>query len=87
MANNRMVMVNTRTGERFFLAKYYPSTGWYSQTRWDKKRDVGAELDAFFHKQDFGDKPYEDLVRGVDYAAGGMYGAEYRIDLEEETPG
>ncbi len=30
MANNRMFLVNKRTGARVFLAKYYPGTGWYS---------------------------------------------------------
>lgn len=30
MANNRMWLVNKRTGQRLNLAKYYPSTGWYT---------------------------------------------------------
>lgn len=28
MANNRMDLVNKRTGQRVRLAKYFPSTGW-----------------------------------------------------------
>lgn len=30
MANNRLYIVNTTTGKRALIAKYYPSTGWYA---------------------------------------------------------
>ena len=29
MANNRMFLVNRKTGAKIYLAKYYPSTGWF----------------------------------------------------------
>jgi hypothetical protein len=35
MANTRMFLKNTRTGTRIYLAKYYPSTGWYVPTAVD----------------------------------------------------
>jgi|WetSurMetagenome_2_1015567.scaffolds.fasta_scaffold1693188_1 hypothetical protein len=30
MSNNRMFLENTKTGKKLLIAKYYPSTGWYS---------------------------------------------------------
>jgi hypothetical protein len=30
VANNRLFLKNPKTGERVLLAKYYPSTGWYT---------------------------------------------------------
>ena len=32
MANNRMYLKCSLCGEEFYLAKYYPSTGWYLST-------------------------------------------------------
>lgn len=76
MANNRMYLKNTRTGERFYLAKYYPSTGWYI---------VGDNLDdrlnEFFDVQDFGggERPR--------FSMGDMYGAEWVLQFQDDgTP-
>lgn len=43
MANNRMYLVNKKTGHRITIAKYYPSTGWYVF-----HDDLHAQLDAEF---------------------------------------
>lgn len=45
MANNRMYLVNARTGARVYLAKYYPSTGWYCV----EPETLAQRLDAAFH--------------------------------------
>lgn len=47
MANNRMFLVNDRLGVRVFLAKYYPSTGWYSPAP-----DIAGALSKAFEADD-----------------------------------
>jgi len=49
MANNRMYLFNTRTKQQVYIAKYYPSTGWYFTG------DAQQALADAFHKADFGD--------------------------------
>ena len=44
MANNRMYLVNKNSGEKIYLAKYYPSTGWYSLP------DIENQMDLVFEK-------------------------------------
>lgn len=59
MANNRMWLVNKRTGARLLLAKYYPSTRWsvfYS--------DLTDRISRFFRENEllptqWGDNDYE----------------------------
>jgi hypothetical protein len=46
MANNRMFLVNKRTGHRLLIAKYYPSTGW------SPKQDIEPMLTNFFDCND-----------------------------------
>lgn len=48
MANNKMFLVNKRTGVKIYLAKYYPSTGWFSV------QNVEANLRSGFDRSDFG---------------------------------
>lgn len=43
MADNRMFIREKTTGKVFFIAKFYPSQGWYSAD------DIGPELDKFLH--------------------------------------
>jgi hypothetical protein len=87
VANNRMYLKNTRTGERAYIAKYYPSLGWYPP------EDLAAQLMDFFERQDFGHLSEEDLmtVHRLGFqsgpklkSAGGMYGAEYVLEMEKE---
>ena len=68
MANNRMWLVNARTGQRLNLAKYYPSTGWY--TNQTKVQEFWA---AF-------------APDGVCDGPGTMYGDEWRLEYDVETP-
>ena len=83
MANNRLALVNTRTGEQFLLAKYYPSTGWFSR----EPETLGERLNAWFDKQDFGHLNDEQRAEnaavpglGVPHvSSGGMYGEEYEL--------
>jgi hypothetical protein len=42
MANNRMYLVNKVTKEVIYLAKYYPSTGWYVSSTID---EINNEFD------------------------------------------
>ena len=48
MANNRMYLVNKKSKARIYLAKYYPSLGWYSN---DEK--LFEHLNEEFHKSDW----------------------------------
>ena len=48
MANNRMYLRNKRTGDEIYIAKYYPSTGWYTFD------GVAECMNEGFHKADFG---------------------------------
>ncbi len=84
MANNRMFLVNTRTGAKIQIAKYYPSTGWYCS--------AGLEnaLNEAFHEADFGHLTHEERQQhrekvgfGPPYSAGGMHGAEWVLELED----
>lgn len=47
MANNRMWLKNVKTGEQVLLAKYYPTTGWYTF-----HDDIGKRMDALFDADD-----------------------------------
>ncbi len=47
MANNRMYLACTKCdGEAFYLAKYYPSTGWYTNRR-DSDPDMADDLETW----------------------------------------
>ena len=83
MANNRMYLINKRTQARVFLAKYYPSTGWFTTDGLELK------LNKAFDAADFGHlTPEERTVKektigfGPPFAAGGMYGAEWVLEYD-----
>lgn len=87
MANNRMYLVNERTGTRVYLAKYYPSTGWYPPD------DVAQRLTDAFDIADFGHLSDAERVEnaihhglgGVPHKSlGGMYGDRWRVEYETE---
>lgn len=56
MANNRFYLVCKRCimegkeDHLYFLAKYYPSNGWYTNFPEERKQDFKDELDAFLDK-------------------------------------
>lgn len=87
MANNRMYLVNRKTGAKIYLAKYYPSTGWYSG------EGLTERLNDGFNKSDFGHLTPEDQVAkdaqpefGAPYAnydkAHLMWGDQWEIEYE-----
>ena len=83
MANNRMYLVNTRTGTRIYLAKYYPSFGWSATI------NIKRSLNSGFDAADFGHLTEEErgakrirLGFGRPYSGGGAYGDEWRIEYE-----
>lgn len=47
MANTRMWLVNKRLGQEILLAKYYPSTGWYTF-----HADLSEKLDIAFDEDE-----------------------------------
>lgn len=91
MANNRMYLVNRRTGVRAYLAKYYPSCGWSS---WP---GIDTQLNAAFEKSDFGhlspaelDAKRKQTTFGppyANYSANRLwFGDEWVIEYEIDSP-
>lgn len=89
MANNRMYLKNTRTGKRIYLAKYYPSTGWYPVI--DSKEDLEFKFDEaeFAHLiPQQRDARSAHLIRfwketpDEFISPGGMYGKEWVLEYE-----
>lgn len=85
MANNRMYFFNTRTKQQVYIAKYYPSTGWYFTV------EVEQVLGEAFNKADFGDLTEEQLKEnaahkglGVPHTAisSPIEGAEWELRFE-----
>ena len=72
MANNIMWLVNRRTGSRFALAKYYPSTGWYV---------IGTlkEINKAFDAEDF---PASDGGNRPAHSVAGLLGDEWDVQFE-----
>lgn len=69
MANSKMFLRNKHTGLKVFIAKYYPSTGWFRYSNWD-------EIEKELHLSDFGHltpdeqhQQYTKLGFGPPYAA------------------
>lgn len=88
MANNRMYLKNTRTGDLIYLAKYYPSLGWFAPD------NIGPLLNAQFDEADFGHlTPAERAAKamqpglGQPYSGGGVLGDEWEIEYEVRTDG
>lgn len=86
MANNRMFLVNRRTGAKVMIAKYYPSTGWFAYDGLTEK------VNQAFHHHDFGHLTTAQEAAnaahhglGVPHTSeGGMFGgADWYIDYEE----
>lgn len=92
MANNKMFLVNTRTGSRFCLGKYYPSTGWYIQR--PKPECLQDELNEFFDQAEFdhltdAQRFENDTSIGFDTphkSGGGMYGDEWVLEYDVTSP-
>ncbi len=91
MANNRMYLRNIRTGIEVFIAKYYPSTGWYTNGG-----NLDEHLDKAFHQSDFGHlTPDQQLAnqqhRGFDLlfpaASSACEGAEWELVFEYNGDG
>ena len=86
MANNRMFLVNRKTGAKIMLAKYYPSTGWFA---YDGLTD---RVNKVFDEHDFGHLSDVQKMQnaahpgfGVPYKAdGGEFGyTDWYVDYEE----
>lgn len=72
MANNRMFLVNRRTGVKIYLAKYYPSTGWMASS------NIGTELSDGLERSDFGYLGNEEeMARRSQVGLGGEPYANY----------
>jgi len=71
MANNLMYLVNKRTGTRIIIAKFYPSTGWYTAEA------IKKTLDAAFDESDFGHLTDQER-REKEYQVG--FGPPYAFD-------
>ncbi len=76
MANNRMFLRCSECDEQFFVAKYYPSQGWYLNRSDEQLQEFGPDLDRWL-----------DL-----HKHGSMFGVEIHLlleikpKLEEELP-
>jgi hypothetical protein len=81
MANNRMFLVNKRTGTRISLAKYYPSTGWYMT------EGMMEAINQKFDDADFGHLTPEAREAnnlkpgfGPPHSMGGMFADEWVLE-------
>ena len=81
MANNRLYLRCKRTGEKVMLAKYYPSTGWHVTNN-----ELKPELDAMFHRDDFGENNKQRSRKGyIETAIGGMWDAgAHELEYEQD---
>ena len=70
MANNRMYLINKRTGEEVFIGRYYPEPGWYV---FDPET-LSQKIDEAFHKVDFGEISFDEAQRKRLSASGGLFG-------------
>lgn len=86
MANNRMYLLNRRTGTRIYIAKYYPSTGWLPVRGVENRMLNGFDLVDFGHlTSEQRRENFQHLGLGVPHpSAGGMYGAEWELEYETE---
>ena len=86
MANNRMFLVNRRTGARLMLAKYYPSTGWYMVKSEGDMNDVFDEADfGYLTEEERKAKRAQFLTpgrAGRPYSAAGTVGVEWELEYE-----
>lgn len=94
MANNRMYIFNKRTKQKIFVAKYYPSTGWYVDSD-----DLVNKLNGEFNLASFGQENWPNAgkefsspsrVKAVEGAMGGndwCIKYESADDPQDELPG
>lgn len=86
MANNRMFLVHKERGQRIYLAKYYPSTGWLARD------DIQKTMEEAFFQEAFGHVTEEKLharsipmsVDGRPHALGGMFGSGWALEFDED---
>src|SRR6056300_411441 len=80
MANNRLYLKCKRTGEQILLAKYYPSTGWYSP-----KDNLIKQLNDMLERDSFPNTTHKYAEQEGIKAQGGMYDAHaHELVYEEE---
>lgn len=76
MANNRMWLINTRTGDKVLLAKYFPSGGW-------NLRSSPQALTELLDAENAHNAPGTTGIAGLPIAGGGMYGGNpWRLEYE-----
>ena len=81
MANNRMYLVNTRTGQEVYLAKFFPSTGWYVPNGMETLQD---RLNKAFDESDFSHLSGEEkLEKSLQVGFGPPYSAATSVEGEE----
>lgn len=74
MANNRLCLECRKCNVEFNLAKYYPSTGWYTNVTDEKEamkwfHDYQEFLDEHSHTRDNdGDKDFAATFESIKYA-------------------
>jgi len=73
VANNRMFLTNGKV--KIFIAKYYPSTGWYT-----KNDGLISEIDKAFNDDDFG----RSWKKGMKSKYGMCGHADWKIVYEVE---
>lgn len=81
MANNRLYLKSKRTGKTFYLAKFYPSTGWYVKD----EATFGKEFGEFLHEHSFGKITFdyakaEGIKGGIGNYDGGTMELEWEVD-------
>ncbi len=80
MANNRMYLRNKRTGYVVYLAKYYPSTGWYTVAD-----DLEGVINEAFRVADFGHlSPQDQAICKSKFGFGPPYSAAENVMLGDE---
>ncbi len=85
-----MYLVNKRTGTRIYLAKYYPSTGWYAVAR-EPEESFADKINRGFHEADFGHLSLDERAAnarhrglGVPHPSpAGMWGDEWALEYEQ----
>lgn len=65
MANNRLYLKCNLCGERFYMAKYYPSSGWYTNLS-DMTTEEEGVLAWYNDLQEFFDEHSPYVARGLD---------------------
>jgi hypothetical protein len=78
VANNRVYLRFKATGHEVFLAKYYPSTGWFSRDYGRLAREIEKAFEAE-HLDEYGlELAYESPEPGQPQATGSWESLVYR---------